>query len=87
MNWIAAIAMLIPFTASACLAHAQPSGGMGLANLFGVLVANCVVGWATYRIAMSSGKRGPAAAAKITAVASLFGGPLLWFLLTHTQAS
>jgi hypothetical protein len=86
MKWIAAAAALIPFTASACLAHAQPSGGMGLANLFGVVVANCVVGWATYRIAMSSGKREPAAAAKITAVASLFGGPLLWFILTHAQA-
>lgn len=87
MNWIAAAAVLMPLTASACLAHAQPSGGMGLTNLFGVMVANCVVGWATYRITMSSGKREPAAAAQITAVASLFGGPLLWFILTHAQAS
>ncbi len=73
----------MPLPALACLDHPQTPGGIGLTHLLGVVVANCAVGWAARRIAISSGKHQPAAVANITAVASLFGGPLLWYILAR----
>lgn len=81
MRLIAFTATLLPTVAFAALDQPQGSGGVGLGDMAGVLVASIAVGWVVHQVAKASGRYSPSTEGMITAVAALCGGPLLWYVL------
>lgn len=84
MRWIIAAAALMPLPALACLEKPGSScGGLSLTTIAGAALTSCAVGWVVHQVLGASGKHTPEGAAMITAAAGLFGGPMLWFILTR----
>ena len=81
MRLITLAAALVPATACAALDQPPGSGGLGMGDIAGVLVASAAVGWVTHQVVQASGRYSPQDEGMITAVAALFGGPVLWFIL------
>ena len=81
MRWIAATAALLPATVCAAFDQPQGSGGLGMGDIAGLLLASVAVGWVTHQVVQASGRYSPQDEGRITAVAALFGGPFLWYVL------
>ena len=81
MRLIAITAALLPAIACAALDQPQGSGGLGMGDIAGLLVASVVVGWVTHQVVQASGRYSPQDEGMITAVAALFGGPVLWYVI------
>ena len=86
MRKIAALFALMPAIASAGLDRGgnvinEDGGGVGLANLIATTVVCVGVGWLVKTIMDSTGRYTPETTAMATAVAGLFGGPLISAML------